>query len=101
MADMDDDLGDRGTTRGGGTPVKVVVKSGGVAVHGITVNASMSGSGTVSETTGSNGVASFTLAAGKYKVTASNNSGSATASVTVVESTTTEIVPLALVPNAS
>ena len=99
MADFDD-LGDRGTTRGGGSPVKVIVKSNGVAVAGVTVSALTTGSAAVMEKTGADGVASFTLVAGHYTISASS-SASATKSVNVVESITTEIVALALAPTAS
>ena len=95
---MDDNLGDRGTTRGGGSPVKVVVKSHGTAVAGITVTAAAAEAAAVSKITGHDGVASFALAAGTYTVSASNDAGSATKSVKVVDSTTAEIVALALAP---
>ena len=102
MTDLDD-LGDRGTTRGDGSPVKVIVKSHGAAVVGITVTATgtTAGAKAVSKATGSDGVASFTLAAGAYTVSASNDAGSATKNVTVVESTTAEIVALALAPKSA
>ena len=101
MSEVDDDLGDRGTTRSGGTPVTVVVKSGGEAVDGVTVTAHPAHGAKVSETTGSDGLATFTLAAGHYTFTASNHAGSATKSVQVADSTTTEIVALSLAHTAS
>ena len=96
-----DDLGDRGTTRGGGSPVKIIVKSDGVAVAGITVSAQAAGSAAVSKTTGADGVASFLLVAGHYTAQAGNGMGAASKSFNVVESTTAEIVALALAPISS
>lgn len=94
-------LGDRGTTRGGGTPVKVIVKSDGVAVPGISVSAKGVDGNAVLQTTGADGVAAFTLPAGHYTVSAVGDSGSASKSLSVVESTSTEIVGLALSHTAS
>lgn len=95
------DLGDRGTTRGDGTPVKVVVKFHGTAVAGITVSAQATGKAAVTKTTGADGVAAFTLVAGHYTVHASNGEGAASKSISVVDSTSTEIVSLALAPIAA
>ena len=89
-------LGGRGGVRGDGTPVQVVVKLDGAPQAGVTVTFKAKSS--VTATTSDNGVASINLLPGRYTVTASNDSGSATKAVTVTKSTTTVIVSLALAP---
>ncbi len=90
-------LGDRpGGTRGDGTPVQVVVKLDGAPVAGVTVT--LKAKSSVTATTSDNGVATTSLLPGRYTVTASNDSGSATKVVIVTKSTTTVIVSLALTP---
>jgi hypothetical protein len=90
-------LGVRGGSRGGPvSPVQAVVKLNGQPVAGVTVTFTATHS--VTAVTGSNGVASINLLAGHYTVTASNDSGSATKTINVVESTNALIVGLALAP---
>lgn len=92
-------LGDRGGVRSGGTPVQVVVKLDGAPISGVTVT--FKAAKTLTAKTDDNGVASISLAPGRYTVTAKNDSGTARKTVTVPKSTTTTIVTLTLAPAAT
>lgn len=90
---------DRGGVRAGGNPVQVVVKMGGKTIAGVTVTFQTAPDApAVTATTDDNGVATLSLAAGSYTVTASSASGTAQKTISVVDSTSTMYVDLALVP---
>jgi hypothetical protein len=90
--------GGHGTNRGGSYPVKAIVKLGDQPVAGVTVTATAKNSATA--VTDENGIAAFLLVPGSYTFTATNDSGTATASAKVVASTTPLVVQLPLAPKA-
>lgn len=75
-------LGGHGSTRGGGIPIRIVVKQDGRPVSGATVTLKSS-SETLTGTTNDQGVVPFTLKAGSYKATASADVGVAAKSLLV------------------
>ena len=88
--------GERGTSRGSGYPINVVVAVNGAAVAGAAVTVKSSKNKTMIKTTDAGGFASFTLEAGDYIVTVTSDIGSASTTMHVVASTTPLIVPLVL-----
>jgi hypothetical protein len=78
--------------------VKAIVKLGDQPVAGVTVTATAKNSATA--VTDENGIAAFLLVPGSYTFTATNDSGTATASAKVVASTTPLVVQLSLAAKA-